>query len=128
MSKGVKNLYEFGEFVRTKRIEVGLSLRKFCQLLEKDPSNWSKVERGKMPLAESEDSLKNIASILKLEKGSSDWQRFFDLAYLAKREIPDYVYSDKEVLSALPVFFRTASGEKPSDEELERIIKLLKNR
>jgi hypothetical protein len=38
----------FGEFVRQKRLAVNLELREFCDQAQFDPSNWSKVERGKL--------------------------------------------------------------------------------
>jgi transcriptional regulator with XRE-family HTH domain len=102
----------FGEFVREKRLAQNLSLREFCELLSFDPSNWSKVER----------------EMLKLGKGSADWHRLFDLASLSIKKIPEDVYSDEEVLEVLPVFFRTVRGDKPTPEELDKLIQLLKTR
>ena len=34
----------FGEFIKEKRIEKGISLREFCKRIEIDASNWSKVD------------------------------------------------------------------------------------
>jgi len=42
--------------------------------------------------------------------------------------IPDYVLKDEELVQKLPAFFRTLSGSKPTDEELENLIKLLRER
>ncbi len=119
---------KFGDFIKEKRLELRLSLRKFCELCELDPSNWSKIERGRLPLTYDRAYLEQIANVLELEVGSADWQKFFDLAVIAKGVIPEYVYSDDEVLEALPIFFRTASGEKPTKEELEKIFTLIKSR
>ena len=118
----------FGEYIKEKRLKVNLSLRKFCSMEGIDPSNWSKVERGISKLALDATKLEGIANLLKLEKGSEGRVKFFDLAAVAKREIPEYVYKDKEVLEALPVFFRTASRKKPNDGELDKLIQLIKNR
>ena len=118
----------FGEFIKEKRLAIDLSLRKFCELAGLDPSNWSKIERGVLPLSLERPQLEEIASILKLKESGAEWIKFFDLAAVAKKKIPDYVYEDKEVLDALPIFFRTASKEKPSDEELNKLINLIKNR
>ena len=118
----------FGEFVRTKRLEVELGLREFCKLAETDPSNWSKVERGILPAPSDRDFLERIAKLLKLKKGTPDWFTFFDLASISQQKIPDDVYEDEDVISALPVFFRTVRGEKPSEEELDKLIDLLKRR
>ena len=118
----------FGEFVKTRRLEAGLSLREFCKLAELDPSNWSKIERGLFPATANRDILGTIAKIVKLKKGSDHWSTFFDLAYISQQRIPDDVYKDEDVVSALPVFFRTVRGEKPSEEELDKLIALLKRR
>jgi transcriptional regulator with XRE-family HTH domain len=117
----------FGEFIKDKRLALDLSLRKFCELAELDPSNWSKIERGKLT-APDREKLEQIAKVLKIKKGSKEWLLMFDLASIAKKKIPDYVYNDERVISALPVFFRTAHGDKPTDEEMEKIIELLKGR
>lgn len=118
----------FGAFVRSKRIEIGLSLRKFCELAELDPSNWSKIERGRMPAVIEKKKLIELGSLLGIKQSEQDFQKLIDLAYISRKKIPDYVYSDEEVLSALPIFFRTAQGQKPSDEELNKVIELLKSR
>jgi len=118
----------FGEFVKTKRLDAGLSLREFCNIAELDPSNWSKVERGLLPAPSNRDVLERIAKVAKLKKGSADWSAYFDLAYISQQRIPEDVYEDEDVVSALPVFFRTIRGEKPSEEELDKLIALLKRR
>jgi len=116
----------FGDLVKSKRLDAGLSLREFCKIAELDPSNWSKVERGLLPAPSNRDVLEGIAKIVKLKKASADWSAFFDLAYISQQRIPDDVYQDEDVVSALPVFFRTVRGEKPSEEELDKLIALLK--
>jgi transcriptional regulator with XRE-family HTH domain len=114
-----------GAFFREKRLKANLSLRKFCELAHLDPSNWSKVERGRLAPPDR-GKLEEIAKVLGLEK--EEYLELFDLASIEKGKIPDYVYSDAEILKALPIFFRTANGSKPTKEELEKIIELLKSR
>lgn len=118
----------FGGFIKQKRLEVNLSLRKFCELAGLDPSNWSKIERGMLPLTLNHEEMQAIADLLNLKYGSEDWRKFFDYAAIAKGKIPEYVYSDEKVLEALPIFFRTASNDKPSDDELDKLIDLIKRR
>ena len=101
----------FGEFVKTRRLEAGLSLREFCKLAELDPSNWSKIERGLFPATANRDVLETIAKVVKLKKGSEHWSTFFDLAFISQQRIPDDVYKDEYVVSALPVFFLTVRGK-----------------
>lgn len=118
----------FGEFVRNKRIAAEYSLREFCKKVGTDPSNWSKIERGLMPVPDNRDFLESVARLLQLKRGSADWYTFFDLAALSQQRIPEDVLAHEEVVSSLPVFFRTVRGEKPSEEELEKLIGLLKRR
>ncbi len=118
----------FGEFVRQKRIDTELSLREFCQKIGADPSNWSKIERDLLPAPASREFLESIAKNLNLKKSEQQWFTFFDLASLSQQKIPDDVYEDENVLAALPVFFRTVRGEKPSEEELNNLITLIRQR
>jgi len=118
----------FGQFVREKRLNVNISLREFCDLAKVDPSNWSKIERGRLPLMDDREKLEMIAGLIGLEHGTTEWLKFFDLAMIAQKKIPEELYSDEEVLSALPVFFRTVRGDKPTREELDKLIELLKRR
>jgi len=113
----------FGEFIRRKRLEAGYGLREFCKQLEIDASNWSKVERGKLPAPEDKEYLESIAKFLSFKKGSSDWHTLFDLASISRKKIPDDVYDNKEFVFVLPVFFRTVRGDKPTKKEFESAIK-----
>ena len=79
-----------------------------------------------MPAPANREFLESIAKLLKLKKGDKDWDTLFDLASLSQQKIPDDVYEDEDVVSALPVFFRTVRGEKPTEEELDTLIALLK--
>jgi transcriptional regulator with XRE-family HTH domain len=119
---------KFGEFVKNRRLSIDLGLREFCSLAKVDPSNWSKIERGILAIPDDRSKLERIARLLKLKEKSPDWFDFFDLAYVSRKQIPDQVYEDEEVLSALPIFFRTARGEKPTKEQMKRIAELLRRR
>lgn len=118
----------FGEFVKKTRLENGYSLRKFCEYLELDPSNWSKVERDRMPAPTNREKLDRIANLLNLKVGSDEWHDFYNLASISSKIIPQEIYEDEEMLKALPLFFRTARGEKPTEEELKKLIDMLKKR
>ena len=101
-------------------------LREFCLENGYDPSNWSKIEREVLPPPRDEDTLRTWAKQLGLKQGSDDWLKFFDYAAVDSGRIPDYVLKDEKLVAQLPVFFRTLSGDKPSGEELENLIKLLR--
>lgn len=114
----------FANFIRDKRVSVGLTLREFCRLINFDASNWSKVERGLGAPPQSKNVLENIAAVLKIEKDSEQYKEMFDLAALSS--IPDGLV-EEEILEQLPVFFRTVRGEKPSEKELRNLIKKIRS-
>jgi len=55
----------------------------------------------------------------------ADWLKFFDYAAVDFGRIPDYVLKDENLVAQLPVFFRTISGQKPSREDLEKLVELI---
>lgn len=126
--KKKKRNLTFGEFIREKRLKAELTLRKFCEIAEVDPSNWSKIERDLLPVSYDRKKLEKIAEIVKVKKRSKDWLEYFDLASLSQQKIPDDLYSDEEVLKILPVFFRTMREKKPIKEDLKSLFEMLKRR
>ena len=120
------NKNSFGGLVKKLRLKKQMGLREFCLKYEHDPSNWSKLERGKLPPPNDIETLVKWATQLGLKKGISEWYEFFDLAALENGNIPQDILSDKELVDALPIFFRTVRGQKPTEEELNKLAELLK--
>lgn len=118
---------KFGEFVRELRIKNRVKLREFCLQFGHDPSNWSKIERGKLLPPTEDKTLEEWANQLGLKKGSSDWYTFFDLAAAARGEIPSDIMQNEDVVSKLPLFYRTLRGQKPTVDEMKSIAKLMKD-
>jgi transcriptional regulator with XRE-family HTH domain len=114
----------FGTFIKEARIKAELTLRGFCRIMNADPGNWSKIERGILPPPKSKKVLKEIATTLKLAEDSEDWHALFDLASISF--IPPDLLDDHSVVEKLPVFFRTLRGEKPAREELENLIEKIR--
>lgn len=114
----------FANFIREKRIAAGLTLREFCRLIGFDASNWSKIERGLLTPPQSKNVLDEIASTLGIREGSQEYKEMLDLAALSA--IPEGLI-ESEILEQLPVFFRTVRGEKPSEEELDELVKKIKS-
>lgn len=54
---------------------------------------------------------------------SPEYNQFFDYAMIDF--IPAELAEDSQILEKLPLFFRTARGEKPTEEELKELIKLI---
>lgn len=114
----------FGEFVKDSRVKRGVTLREFCRKMGWDASNWSKVERGANPPPKSPTILSKIADQLGFPKKSEDRQTLFDLAAISF--IPASLLDDQSLIEKLPIFFRTVRGEKPSREDLEALIKKIR--
>jgi len=115
----------FAEAAKGHRLAAGLSLRKFCLLFEFEPGNLSKIERGLMP-PPKRAGLEIYASALGLVDDDVR-QEFFDLAAAAKGEFPEDL-RDEELVRQLPALFRAIRGDPPNDQEVERLIRLLRKR
>jgi len=118
-----KNLQKFGKKLKELRIKKELSLREICKLIDYDPSNWSKIERGKISPPSDERILKKWANVL----GLSKMQEFIYEAKIAQGIIPKDILSDKNVVKYLPAFFRTLRNKKPTKEEIDRLIELIRS-
>ena len=118
----------FGKFIKERRIKKGLTLREFCKLIEVDASNWSKIERGLLAPPKSDDKLKKVAEVLEIPVGSELWIEMKDKAEIDVGNIPKDIRSDEELIGYLPMFFRTIRSEKPSGEDLDNLIELIRKR
>jgi transcriptional regulator with XRE-family HTH domain len=117
----------FGEFIKKLRSERRLGLREFCIACDLDPSNWSKTERSVLPPPQDQEILNRTAVILGLAESAKERELLFDYAAIDAGKIPQYVLEDAELVKRLPVFFRTATGKKPTTEDLEKLAEILKN-
>jgi len=112
----------FGEFIKNLRIEKDIGLREFCRRLSIDASNWSKIERGVLAPPQDDEKINQIADVLGIDKESVLYAELRDRAAIAAGVIPRDILSDQETLNSLPMFFRTVRSEKPTPEELEKLI------
>lgn len=103
-----------------------ITLRKFCEKAKADPGNTSKIERGVWPPPQDRDILERYAKALGLKEGTDKWYRFFDLAAADCGIIPQDIMSDEEVVKVLPVLFRTLRREKPTEQDLDRLVEKLR--
>ena len=120
-----KNLKKFGALLGKLRAENNLSIREICKLVGYDPSNWSKIERGLISPPSEEKTLKLWAKALKIK--GEEIQKFMDDASIAQGIIPDDILNKTEMLELMPAFFRTVRNKKPSKEEIDRLVNLIKN-
>ena len=116
----------FGKFLKELRARQRLGLREFCLEHGHDPSNRSKFEREVLAPPRDEETLRTWAKQLGLKPGSDDWLKFFEYAAVDAGRIPDHILEDEELAAHLPVFFRTLSGQKPSREDMEKLLAIIK--
>ena len=120
-----KNLKKFGSLLNELRTKTNLSIREICKLVNYDPSNWSKIERRLISPPAEEKTLKLWAKELKI--GKNKIQEFMDDAHIAQGIIPADILEKNEMLQLMPAFFRTVRNKKPTKEELDTLINLIKN-
>ena len=127
MEGKIEEIKSFSEFFKTRRIANRKTLRQFCIGNGLDPGNISKLERGLLPPPQSREKLEEYAGYLKIKKGSDDWYTFFDLAAAETGRIPEDIMTKENIGNKLPVLFRTLRGQKVTDENLEKLIKMLRD-
>lgn len=116
----------FGDFVRARRAEMGVPLRVFCEDNGIDPSNWSKIERGRMAPPQGE-TLERYAKALKVKKGSAEWFELFDLASAETGRIPPDL-AESEIAARLPILFRTLREHaKDGGRDTKKLLQDLKD-
>ncbi|MCL5733114.1 MAG: transcriptional regulator [Patescibacteria group bacterium] len=121
-----KNSKRFGERLKKLRVESNLSLREMSKLTGYDPSNLSKIERGRISPPSDEKILNNWAKILGIGKSRLKLREFTDEAQVAQGIIPGDILEGNKA-DYFPAFFRTIRNRKPSKEELDRLIELIRN-
>jgi transcriptional regulator with XRE-family HTH domain len=125
MRTGEGAFQHFGEYLKALRFEKRITLREFCKRAQADPGNISKIERGIWPPPQDSDILERYAAALGIKMGTDAWYRFSDLAAVDRGIIPRDLLSDKEVIEMLPIFFRTLRRQRPTPEELGRLVEKL---
>jgi len=116
----------FGEFFKEKRLELNMSLRRFCTENGLDPGNVSKLERGRLAPPHDHDVLERYAAALHIDKGTPEWFEFFDLACAATGRIPDELLSDEQVAAKLPLLFRAIRESPTRDDDIDRLVEIMR--
>ena len=110
----------FGAFVRQKRMEQGLSLRRLAARLGLSPVYMSNIETDRKP-APSQENLDKLAEELHLSKANREL--FLDLAAASQKmkvpaDLPEYIMERDIVRAAL----RTAKEVDATDAEWQEFI------
>lgn len=122
-----ENLKKFGKILYDFRIKKELTLREMCRKINYDPSNFSKIERGKIAPPSDKKTLELWAKTLGLKRDGKEFKEFIYQANVAQGVIPLEIMEEKELVAALPAFFRTLKNRKPNKKEIDNMINLIKN-
>ncbi len=125
MSSQKKNVV-FGPYLKEQRTTKRVTHRAFCEKAGADPGNISRIERGIWSPPQDHEILERYAKALDIKQGSDEWYKFFDYAAADRGIVPEDLMSEEDVVEALPVLFRTLRREKPTPEELDRLVNKLR--
>ena len=112
----------FGKFVRQKREEKKINLRKLAEILDIAPAYMSDIEKSRR-YPPDKDKIETIAKTLELTEDEKNY--LFDMAALAKDntvspDLPEYIMENDLVRVAL----RRARDVDAGNEEWEKVIKI----
>lgn len=117
----------FGEFIKGKRQNKGISLRRLAEQLNISPVYLCNMEKDRNP-APKDDILSRMAQMLVLN--DEDTRLLYDLAAKSKsnptvsKDLPEYIMGRDIVRVAL----RTAKDVDATDEEWQAFIEMLEAR
>ncbi len=114
---------KFGEYVKAKRLEKDVNLRKLAEILGIVPAYMSDIEKGRRYPPDREKIYK-IAEALSLNDDETN--EMFDLAALAKEnsispDLPEYIMGTEKARVAL----RMARDINADDKDWLKIIEML---
>ena len=114
---------KFGEYVKEKRLEKGINLRKLAEILDIVPAYMSDIEKGRR-YPPDKDKIYKISEALNLSE--SETNKLFDLAALAKEntvspDLPEYIMGN----DTLRVALRKARDINADEDEWMKVIEML---
>jgi transcriptional regulator with XRE-family HTH domain len=121
------NADTFGAFIRAKRKEKSITLRKLAELLDLSPVHMSNMENDRRP-APKDEVLKDIIRVFMLDK--QEQTQMYELAAKSKsipsvpQDLPEYIAANELARVAL----RTAKDASATDKEWMEFIQKLKER
>lgn len=116
---------QFGNLLKEYRRGSGLSLREFCRRHGFDHGNFSKLERGRLKPPTGK-ALEKYVEAVGIERETDEWYELHDTAAACAGKVPDRIMSDEQIVRKLPVVFRTLARRRLTEEELHRLIELIR--
>lgn len=115
----------FGEYFRKKRIELGLTVRKFAREKGYDTGYISRLENNLIAPPADLEKIKSLGKSLGLKEGTEEWNVFLDLVAVSRNEIPEDLREDETAIKMLPAFYKSLRKENLSEEEAKKLIDLI---
>lgn len=114
---------QFGEYVKEKRLEKGVNLRKLAEILDIVPAYMSDIEKGRRYPPDKEKIYKIVEALSLTE---SETNKLFDLAALAKEntvspDLPEYIVGN----DTLRVALRKARDINADEDDWSKVIEML---
>ena len=116
---------KFHELFKKKRMEIG-TVREFAKQSGLDLAYVSRLENGVVLPPKDTEKLTRLTLALKIDEGSDEWRDFMDLAAVARNELPEDLHDDERVAKVLPAFYRALRDKEMDEEELQRLLNLIK--
>ena len=115
----------FSEFFKMHRKNHG-TVRQFAKDNGFDAAYISRIENGVTLPPRDQEKLTKLGLALGLKKDTDEWQEFLDLAAIAKCELATDLHDNKRIASILPAFYRTLRKKELDEEEVQKILDLIK--
>ena len=119
MSKTVAR--SFGQDLKALRLNAGIGLRDFADLIGMKPSNLSNIERDRIPPPAKRQTIDQICDALGLGKADPARGRLFDLAAKGKGRIPADVADAVRKRAGIPVLVRTVANKQLSKDKIKEL-------
>ncbi|MDO4967494.1 MAG: helix-turn-helix domain-containing protein [Candidatus Saccharibacteria bacterium] len=117
----------FSEFFKKRRIELGLTVRKFAQTKGYDVGYISRLENGLIAPPADTEKVKTLGKALEIKESSKNWTEFLDLVAIARSEIPEDLRQNEMAIKMLPAFYRSLRKKNLDEKEVEKLIDLLED-
>lgn len=118
--------FQFGRWLRDKRSDAALSLRKFAQQIGDSPSNVCNIENGNRAPWKNESRLRKVAEVLGIHQNSEDWETLFGMVRRPGQPPADLArYMEYPYV---PTLLRTIDEYQLSEEEIGKLLAYIKRK
>ena len=114
----------FGEFIRSRRLDIGKTAREVAEAVGMRPSNFCNLEHGALNPPGDGARLVKLADALNL-KTQPERRQFFDLAAAAKDTVPVDIAEIISSQDAIPLLLRSVGNRKLTRADLQKIVDIV---